>query len=67
MDDRNSDDYKVVSKRDVTWTLSKEGVISIDDYGRVETLSVGDVTVKVQSKCNTSAIDEKQITVIPKK
>jgi len=47
--------------------LFNEGVISIDNYGRVEALSVGEISIKVQSKHNISAIDEKKIVVIPKK
>lgn len=38
-DDRTSDDFKVVTEKTVHWRVDPEGIISIDDYGRVEALS----------------------------
>ena len=34
-DDRTSDDFKVVTEKNIEWKTSPEGIISIDDYGRV--------------------------------
>lgn len=54
-----------MTKREIQWPLSNHGAISIDSYERVDSLSVDNVSVKIQLKSNTSAMDKKQINVFP--
>lgn len=51
-DDRTSDNYKAVTQRNIVWSVSSDGIISIDPYGRIETISPGTVDLKVQSTDN---------------
>lgn len=34
-DDRTSEDYKAVTKRNVTWSTDPAGIIAVDPYGRI--------------------------------
>ena len=34
-DNRTSDDFQIVTARNVAWSVSPPGIISVDDYGRV--------------------------------
>lgn len=63
-DNRNSEDYKTVNRREVEWTVEPKGILSIDQYGRVETLSLGSVSIKVASKSSPSVSAERKIKVI---
>ena len=65
-DNRLDDDFKIVTERSIKWSLSEEGVISVDPYGRVETLAVGSVEVTVTSNCDANVFDKKKIIVIDK-
>lgn len=46
-DNRTSDDYLLVTERAVSWTVEPEGIATVDMYGRVEPLQVGNCTLKV--------------------
>ena len=34
-DDRTSPDFKLVTEKEIEWKITPEGIITIDDYGRV--------------------------------
>ena len=55
-----------MTERSIKWSLNEEGVISVDPYGRVETLAVGSVEVTVTSNCDANVFDKKKIIVIDK-
>ncbi len=63
-DNRASDDYKTVTQRSVVWETNPKGIVSIDPYGRLETLSLGQTTVRVQSKSSPNVYAELSIEVI---
>lgn len=63
-DDRTLDSYQKVTKRELKWSTTPNNVISVDIYGRVETLSIGEVVIRVESEHNLSAVDSKKISVI---
>ena len=46
-DDRTADDFMNAVNRDVSWSTNPEGIITVDPYGRVETLALGKTVVKV--------------------
>ena len=56
-DNRTLDNYKGVTEKAVYWDIHPKGIISIDPYGRVETLALGKVKVKVTSIANIAVFD----------
>lgn len=51
-DDRSSNNYVPVTKREVVWETSSKGIIDLDMYGTMSTLTAGIVKVTVRSKHN---------------
>ena len=62
-----SDDFKLVSKREVLWSVSPKGIINLDQYGTLQALKEGNVKVAVKSLYNPSIFDEKELKVVSKK
>jgi hypothetical protein len=65
-DDRSSNNYEPVTKREVGWEVSPEGIASIDIYGTLTTLAAGSVKVTVRSKHNNDVQHTRLIKVVSK-
>ena len=63
-DDRSSDDYRTVNRREVEWSVEPKGVLAVDPYGRVETLSLGSASIKVASKSSPAVSTKRRVTVV---
>ena len=63
-DDRNSESFAPVTLKDVKWTTEPSEIISVDQYGRVETLKVGKCTLRVESLANPGVFDERTVRVV---
>lgn len=46
------------------WKVDPEGIITVDFFGRVEAISLGNVSITVTSTYNTSVSDSKTIQVV---
>ena len=66
-DDRTSKDFKVVTHKEIKWSVKPEGIISVDRYGRVEALAVGKALLKVVSTFDESVSDEQWIEIVENK
>ena len=56
--------YKTVTEKGVEWTTKPEGIVSIDKYGRLETLKNGTVDITAKSTANPKLSDTKTINVV---
>ena len=63
-DNLEDDNFQNVTERGIEWITEPEGIVSIDKYGRVETLQEGDVNIKVKSTANPKVFDTKKISVV---
>ena len=64
--DLSDKDYNVVTEKNVEWKTEPEGIVTVDKYGRLETLKTGVVKITVKSCSNPSACDSKKIKVLEK-
>lgn len=63
-DDRASETYDQVTLRAVKWSAEPEGIVELDQYGRIEGISQGSCVLTLQSLANPSAKDSKVIRVV---
>ena len=56
--------FKSVTERGIEWELSPKEIISIDKYGRLETLKEGSVEVTVRSTADSNISTTKKINVV---
>jgi hypothetical protein len=55
---------KIVNQKDIVWYVEPEGIISVDNYGRIKALNAGTATLKVSSADNSLIFDIKTVHVI---
>ena len=66
-DDRTSDNFQVVTQKELTWNISPEGIITVDQYGRVEAKALGKAILRVVSKADDGIYDQQEIEVVEHK
>jgi hypothetical protein len=66
-DDRTSDSFQVVTKKELIWNVSPEGIITVDQYGRVEAKALGKALLRVVSSVDDSVYDQQEIKVVEHK
>ena len=56
--------FKNVTERQVTWTITPAACATIDSYGRLETIATGKIKLTVTSVANPKASDSKYINIV---